>query len=356
MGEQRPVKLERSESSVGEMRVDIGEYSYKLKTSPSGVQLQFEIEERNRVDEEEETLYELDTTKTDIEIQDIIMVINKLFADNSAEVLFFILLSSTSDLFLHPPIGPERVVKLGRTCVGMPSPLANHWAVQIGESWYEITQKDKEKRENNVNVSDGRRAKSCAGFCGGEVVGLSTVTDEGIKEWKNVWLEVNPKYNIFTDNCQKFAYELMDWATNGKFICEHRVNSANVKLAYFPDELFGPKAFVAKKGGNIVAHWKYGKDILKSWWCFSTRYKIGHFTAQAVAGPGLGLFLDATLVDVGAYSGNLVGAHVGLNLNTGLGIRNGNFEAQLLGCGGKIGTDGIEVNTPLFGMNACSLM
>ena len=359
MGVRRRVKLKRSESNISS--VDIGEYSYKIsKTSHSSVDSQIE---RTRVDEEartsndeEQTQYKLETTKTDEEIKKITILINELqLAHYDKCVSMFNLLNSIAELSLNPPIGAERVVKLGRTCVGVPSTLAHHWAVQIGESWYEITPKDKETRQNNVRVSDGRRAKSFAGLCGGEVVGLTTVTDGGIKAWYKLWLDANPEYNLFTDNCQKFAYQLMDWVTYGKFLCEHRVISADMELADI-EMVNKRRGFVAKKGGNIVAHWKYGKDILNSWWCFSTRYKIGHFTAQAVAGPGLGLFLDAIFVDRAAYSGNLVGIHVGLNLNTGLGIRNGNFEAQLLGCGGKIGADGIEVNTSLGGINACSLM
>ena len=44
------------------------------------------------------------------------------------------------------------------------------------------------------------------------------------------------------------------------------------------------------------------------------------------------------------------------NVNTGLGVRNGNAELRVLGFGGKIGADGLEINTPLGGANACSMM
>ena len=50
------------------------------------------------------------------------------------------------------------------------------------------------------------------------------------------------------------------------------------------------------------------------------------------------------------------GIHVGWNANTGIGIRNGNAEAQFFGFGGKIGVDGVEINTPYFGFNICSVM
>ena len=41
--------------------------------------------------------------------------------------------------------------------------------------------------------------------------------------------------------------------------------------------------------------------------------------------------------------------HADINLNTGLGVRNGNVELHILGFGGKFGTDGIEINTPWYG-------
>ena len=76
--------------------------------------------------------------------------------------------------------------------------------------------------------------------------------------------------------------------------------------------------------------------------------------AQAVAGPGLGAFADASLGRVEASAGP-VGVHLDANINTGVGARNGNVEAHLLGFGGRAGADGVEINTPLGGAN-CALM
>ena len=71
---------------------------------------------------------------------------------------------------------------------------------------------------------------------------------------------------------------------------------------------------------------------------------------------GLGVFVDTTVADVSFSAGNFAGFHVGLNANTGIGARNGNMEAHFLGFGGKIGADGVEVNTPVGGVNLCSIM
>ena len=43
-------------------------------------------------------------------------------------------------------------------------------------------------------------------------------------------------------------------------------------------------------------------------------------------------------------------------MNTGIGARNGNVEAHVLGFGAKVGADGVEINTPLGGANACNVM
>ena len=51
-----------------------------------------------------------------------------------------------------------------------------------------------------------------------------------------------------------------------------------------------------------------------------------------------------------ASFGNIVGLHVDYNLNTGIGTRNGNIEAHLLGLGARAGADGLDVNTPIGGV------
>ena len=50
-----------------------------------------------------------------------------------------------------------------------------------------------------------------------------------------------------------------------------------------------------------------------------------------------------------------VGVSGGLNADTGIGFRGGNFDAHLLGFGVKVGADGLAVDTPVVGAN-CSVM
>ena len=68
---------------------------------------------------------------------------------------------------------------------------------------------------------------------------------------------------------------------------------------------------------------------------------------------GLYAVAEASAIRYEANYGNVVGAHV--DVNTGLGFRNGNAEAHLLGFGRRVGTDGVEVNTPLGGIRIPAL-
>ena len=73
--------------------------------------------------------------------------------------------------------------------------------------------------------------------------------------------------------------------------------------------------------------------------------------AEASAGSeGIFAVANASLVRAEANFGNAVDVHEDLIVNTGAGVRNGNVEAHLLGFRGKVGTDGLEVNTPVGGV------
>jgi hypothetical protein len=75
--------------------------------------------------------------------------------------------------------------------------------------------------------------------------------------------------------------------------------------------------------------------------------------AAAVAGAGFGAWAGASLGRAEVNLGPVVGIHVEPNLNTGVGVRDGNLDVHVLGFGARVGADGLEINTPLGGVNAC---
>ena len=242
-----------------------------------------------------------------------------------------------------------RQVKLGRKAM-FGSPLAYHWAVQVGDTWYEI--EGGKTNQNSVETNEGDAAASSAGSLGGELVGETDATDEEINDWIEKWLDRNPDYETLSVNCQKFAYEFMAWLTDGNFICSHRFNAADSK---YGDVKKGIRSFARKEDGNAIARLSTTEARASLAYGSASARSI-HFQAQAVAGPGLGAWVDASGFKLEASFGNALGAHFEPNVNTGAGIRNGNLDVHLAGFGGKIGADGIELDTPLGGVNACSVM
>ena len=90
----------------------------------------------------------------------------------------------TSWLIVEKDEGDERIVKLGRKPILLP--IAHHWAIQVGDKWCEIIQKNWETRRNAVNICTGYAAISTAGKFGGELVGKSAKTDKMIITWLNM--------------------------------------------------------------------------------------------------------------------------------------------------------------------------
>ena len=328
------------------------------------------IETTVNSDDEPTKSFPFGTMKTDEEIKDFVDQINDYFKENTlydGEILITLLATFlVSQVFESdsPSEGTlKRIVKLGRKPIDCPNPIAHHWAIQVGEKWYEIAPKDKSTGQNVININRGTVAASCAGRLGGEIVGKSTKTNDMII-WQLIgWLAVHPSYTVESDNCQKLAYELMAWVTDGNFLCKHRVTAANITNRIdFNGQSQRSLSFSASQGGNMIYHVKFNsgcnshENDLSSVGYFSRRHNGPQFTAQLVCGPGIGAFLDLTIVSESFSMGNVFGFHVGPNFDTGIGIRNGNLEVQLLGAGIKLGSDGCEVNTPLFGVNMCSIM
>ena len=62
----------------------------------------------------------------------------------------------------------------------------------------------------------------------------------------------------------------------------------------------------------------------------------------------MGAWANASLVR-SELSAGPVGVHADLNVNTGAGVRGGNLDVHLLGFGGKVGADGVTIDTPVGG-------
>ena len=79
--------------------------------------------------------------------------------------------------------------------------------------------------------------------------------------------------------------------------------------------------------------------------------------AEAINGKhGFGAWANASAARLESNVGP-VGAHVDLNVNTGVGVRGGNLDVHALGFGGRVGADGVSIDTPIGGVSTtCNVM
>lgn len=241
----------------------------------------------------------------------------------------------------------KRSVQIGRKPLA--ACFAHHWAIKIGDTWYEIEGASKSDSDapNKINDSYGSESAGGAVLIGGGLVGSTNKTDEQIRIFNEKWLRNHPKYDFKSDNCQLFATELAIWVTDGccklpKMQAGHGGNA------------HGPSAFADAKDGDARAYAGSGHAEAQGN-VFRAAVNGPEAGAQALCGKaGFGAFGDASL---GKAEVGIGGARVRYepNVNTGIGVRQGNFEANLLGTGFKVGNDGIGINTPMGGAE-CSIM
>jgi len=135
----------------------------------------------------------------------------------------------------------KRTVKLGRKFTGIP--VAHHWAIQVGDTWFEIEGNSDDGR-NMINRRHGFAAESGAGNLGGELLGKTTKSDHEIDAFIECWLARNPTHDVQGYDSQKFAYEFVVFLTDGNFRLPHRLDAAvDANLPHPKASVVKPKDF-----------------------------------------------------------------------------------------------------------------
>jgi len=240
-----------------------------------------------------------------------------------------------------------RTVWLGRKLINDILGLA-HWAVKVDKTWYEIYVASKSRKINEIRKSFGKAAESGAGPFGGEPVGKTSKTDEEIESFNYRWSQTNPRYNVFFENCQKYAIEFIRWLTNNNYRLAHLPNSG-----YVVDYPVENKISVSENNHKFSHAHLFEKHESIGPLSNKLTFLSGDVEAAA-AKSGVGAWVDASLLNVETKIGT-ASIHCGLNGNTGLGVRQGNLDVHLLGFGVKVGVDGVAVDTPVVGAQ-CSVM
>ena len=170
-------------------------------------------------------------------------------------------------------------------------------------------------------------------------------TDEEIKEFIGIWLKEHPTYHLLVTNCQKFVAELAE------FLSEDGSFRLTMPAAGTTAYAVGPGAHTIGLNGTHVAVATSGK------------VSAGSFVAVEAEGPNCAAI--AGNLRNSAYAGAMakvslfrVETQVGIarvriepNLDTGVGIIDGNLEVKLLGLGFSVGSNGLGLSNGLFAVN-----
>ena len=237
----------------------------------------------------------------------------------------------------------SRPVRLGM--VDIIWPFATHWAVQVGDEWFEVAGASKQDAYAPMTILTSKGARSAVGD-GADVarfghVGETRKSDMDIFWFIQRWKWRNPRYAFHTDNCQKFAREFIAWLTEEN----HKplpMMDAGVggNCAQGPTTWYGGENGAAYAGAMVVT--MQGHNGLLNGTLVALRASVA-----SLFGPlGVGVFAEAELARAEGGIGPVrIALH--LNANTALGVRNGGLEVSLVGFGASVGANGFSVSLPV---------
>ena len=215
-----------------------------------------------------------------------------------------------------------------------------HYAVKVDDDWYEIGAGSKLSGKRNIingalngrPRSDKSREKRLTGVL--TPAGTTYKTDQEILDFNRRWISEKPTYDLLSENCQKYALDLIQYLVGGSFRMEIPFSSENA----WGD---GPGSHALSRDGYHQARATTGKA--------GAQYKV---LAVEAEGPSAGAEYDgwyaSAEASLGRAEGQVLGVGVRLepNLNTGIGVTGGQIKAKVAGFGVTI-LKGFAIHTPL---------
>lgn len=95
-------------------------------------------------------------------------------------------------------------IKLGKYKIN--NLVAEHWAIKIGDIWYEVEGVSKEQDGNQNKIKKHKDDSKYTTICLlGTLDNKSNLSESFIEKIINEWLEKHPFYRFNGDNCQLFV-------------------------------------------------------------------------------------------------------------------------------------------------------
>mmetsp|Transcript_31229 Transcript_31229/g.76180 ORF Transcript_31229/g.76180 Transcript_31229/m.76180 type:complete len:292 (+) Transcript_31229:111-986(+) len=237
-----------------------------------------------------------------------------------------------------------RAVGLAVPCVGLVAiptlPKVEHWAVQIGSVFVEITGADKDKRNNWTSIRMSKTAmrdeplpngKFKSASLSDKIVGYTRVGFGSIVWFCSTYIQKHPKYMFHSENCQKFAIELIKFATQNRHCKLPPVCGASYYV------------YATKPHSRL----REGEGKISTGGC---QVRCAFLGAQADGPEASFTTKNGVIVDARAGSAGVqvlnAKLEIGFQLRTGMQARNGSFELIFFGFGVKLGRN-FGLSTPM---------
>ena len=221
---------------------------------------------------------------------------------------------------------------------------AYHWAVKVDDDIYEIERQGSKKDKRN-SINGDRKGRPKIEWRDKNAIlllaGATKKTDKEILKFNKKWIKKNPVYDALTDNCQTYALEFVEFLIGGSFVLPIP-QAGDCGWADGPGRhAISPEKFAQAKSttGKVGAQW----GVLAP----EAEGPMGSASVATDPESGnLGAFAEASLGRVEGKVGP-ARARLELNVNTGIGMKDGQGQLKLLGIGYSVGTKGLGISTPL---------
>ena len=217
-----------------------------------------------------------------------------------------------------------------------------HYAVKVGDEWYEIGLEGRKKQGkrsvingslNGKPRSDWDREEKITGRL--SCVGATDKTNDEILAFNRDWIRRNPTYCVISDNCQKYAEDLIRFLVGGSF-------KMGMPLCSLGAWVEGPSSHEVSQDGYTQSRTTKGK--------FHAQLTLLAIEGE---GPAAGfesyesnyVATEASLLRVEAKVGPAA-VRLEPNLNSAVGVHGGQFKIKCLGFGITLGK-GAGIHTPL---------
>jgi hypothetical protein len=106
-------------------------------------------------------------------------------------------------------------------------PGAEHWAVRVGDCWYEIVgaRKNQSGSENEID-----RHSDDSKFDTIKYMGDTQISHDILLDWSRNWLKNHPCYSLTGDNCQLFVRDVFELVLGKDLVTQ---NSKGADLAFW---------------------------------------------------------------------------------------------------------------------------